>query len=169
VSYAFSLARSLVRTSFPPQSCIAAPQYTRDHLATTTLPYTNHVTHIFTQKTCIANHNKICPKTAQEDTVGGSVSSTLGPSQYDPTSLPMYRHRTHINSALSLLFQESNSVATSNIFSVFPSSFHTPFSYLALLLSFGPHQEIPHVHQTSPNHNVLYAVNKDIFKIINNK
>jgi hypothetical protein len=101
VSYAFSLARSLVLTSFPPRPCIAAPQYTRDHLATMALPYTNHVTHIFTQKTCIANHNKICLKAAQEDTIDGSISSTPGPSQYDPTSLPTYRRRTHINSTLS--------------------------------------------------------------------
>jgi hypothetical protein len=54
-------------------------------------------------------------------------------------------------------------------FSAFSSSFHTPFSCQASLLSFRPHQEIPRIHQTSPNYNVLYAVDKDIFKIINDK
>jgi hypothetical protein len=60
-------------------------------------------------------------------------------------------------------------VASSNIFHAFLSSFHTPFSYQASLLSFGPHQEIWRGHQTPPNHNVLYAVDKDIFKVINDK
>jgi hypothetical protein len=60
-------------------------------------------------------------------------------------------------------------MACSNIFHAFPSSFHTPFSCQALLLSFGPHQEIPRDHQTPPNHNVLYDVDKDIFKVINGK
>jgi hypothetical protein len=88
-------------TSFPPQLCTAAPQHTWDHLAVAALPYTNPVAHILTQKTCIANHNKICPKATQEDTVDGSISSTPGPSQYDPTSHPTYHRRTHINSTLS--------------------------------------------------------------------
>jgi hypothetical protein len=39
----------------------------------------------------------------------------------------------------------------------------------ALLLSFRPYQEIPHGHQAPPNHNVLYAVDKNIFKVINDK
>jgi hypothetical protein len=37
-----------------------------------------------------------------------------------------------------------------------------------LLLSFEPHQEIPRGHQTPPNHNAMYAIDKDIFKVINN-
>jgi hypothetical protein len=60
-------------------------------------------------------------------------------------------------------------VASSNIFYAFASSFHTPFSCQVSLLSFGPHQEILHSHQTHPNHNVLYAIDKDIFKVINDK
>jgi hypothetical protein len=56
-----------------------------------------------------------------------------------------------------------------NIFHAIPSSFHTPFSCQASLLSFRPHKKIPHGHQTPPNHNVLYVVNKDIFKVINDK
>jgi hypothetical protein len=67
------------------------------------------------------------------------------------------------------LSQEYNPVASSNIFHVFPFSFHTPFSCQALLLSFGPHHKIPCGHQTPLNYNVLYAVDKDIFKIINDK
>jgi hypothetical protein len=101
VSHAFPLARPPVLTYFPPLPCAAAPQHTRDHLATTVLPYTNPVAHILTQKTCIASHNKICPKAAQEDTVDGFVSSTAWPSQYDPASLPKYHRRTHMNSTLS--------------------------------------------------------------------
>jgi hypothetical protein len=57
-------------------------------------------------------------------------------------------------------------VASSNVSPAFPSSFHKPFSCQASLLSFGPHQEIPHGHQTPPNHNALYAVDKDIFQAI---
>jgi hypothetical protein len=60
-------------------------------------------------------------------------------------------------------------VASSNIFPAFPSSFHTPFSCQVSLLSFRPHQEISRGHQTPPNHNTLYAVDKDIFKVINDK
>jgi hypothetical protein len=59
-------------------------------------------------------------------------------------------------------------VASSNIFPAFPS-FHKPFSCQASLLSIRPHQEIPHDHQTPPNRIALYAVNKDIFKVINEK
>jgi hypothetical protein len=92
VSHALSLARPPVLTSFPSQSCAATPLHKRDHLAAAALPYTNLIVHILTQKTCIANHNKICLKAALKDTVDGSVSNTLGPSQYDPTSLPTY-HR----------------------------------------------------------------------------
>jgi hypothetical protein len=101
VSHAFSLAQPPVLTSFPPQSCAAAPQHTRDHSAVAALPYTNLIAHILTQKTCVANHNKICPKAAQEDIIDGSVSSTPGPSQYDPASLLMYHRRMHIKSTLS--------------------------------------------------------------------
>jgi hypothetical protein len=53
-------------------------------------------------------------------------------------------------------------------FPVFPS-FHTQLSCQASLLSFEPHQEIPRGYQTPPNHNVLYAIDKDIFKVINEK
>jgi hypothetical protein len=53
-------------------------------------------------------------------------------------------------------------------FPTFPS-FHKPFSYQALHLSFRPHQEIPRGHQTPPNCNVLYAIDKDIFQVINGK
>jgi hypothetical protein len=60
-------------------------------------------------------------------------------------------------------------MTSSNIFHAFPSYFHIPFSCQASLLSFEPHQEIPHGHQTPPNHNVLYVVDKDIFKVINDK
>jgi hypothetical protein len=101
VSHTFSLAQPPVLTSFPPQPCATAPQHTWYCLAVAALSYTNPVAHILTQKNCIANHNKLCPKAAQEDTVDGSISSTLGPSQYDPASLPTYRRRTHINSTLS--------------------------------------------------------------------
>jgi hypothetical protein len=75
LSRIFSLAQSPVVTSFPPQSCAAASQRTQDHSATTVLPYTNRVAHILTQKTYIANHNKICHKTTQKDIVDGSISS----------------------------------------------------------------------------------------------
>jgi hypothetical protein len=51
-------------TYFSPQPCAAAPQHTRDHSAAAVLPYTNPVTHILTQKNCVANHNKISPKAA---------------------------------------------------------------------------------------------------------
>jgi hypothetical protein len=91
VSNAFSLAYPPVLTSFPPQPCATAPQHTRDHSAIAVLPYSNPVAHILTQKTCVANHNKICSKAAQEDTVDGSGSSTPGPSQYDPARPPRYR------------------------------------------------------------------------------
>jgi hypothetical protein len=60
-------------------------------------------------------------------------------------------------------------MASSNIFPVFPSSFHKLFSCQASLLSFGPHQESLRGHQTSPNRNVLYVVDKDILKVINDK
>jgi hypothetical protein len=60
-------------------------------------------------------------------------------------------------------------VAPSNIFPSFPSSFHKPFSCQALLLSFGPDQEISRGHQTPSNRNILYAVDKDIFHVINGK
>jgi hypothetical protein len=60
-------------------------------------------------------------------------------------------------------------VASSNIFHAFPSSFHTPLSCQASLLSFRPYQEIPRGHQTPPNHNILYAIDKDIFKVISDK
>jgi hypothetical protein len=47
------------------------------------------------------------------------------------------------------------------------------FSYTILLPSFAPFlrtsSRIPHGHQTPPNHNVLYAIDKDIFKVINDK
>jgi hypothetical protein len=66
------------------------------------------------------------------------------------------------------LSQESNPLASLNIFHAFPS-FYTPFSCQASLLSLRPHQQIPRSHQTPPNHNVLYGVNKDIFKVINDK
>jgi hypothetical protein len=158
-----------VLTSFPPQPCVIAPQYKRDHSAAAALPYTNLIAHILTEKTCVANHNIICPKTTQEDTIDDSVSSTPGPSQYDPASLSTYHHRIHINSTLSSLSQESNPVASSNIFSSFPSSFHTPFSCQASHISFGPQQKIPHGHQTPHNHNILYAIDKDIFKVVNDK
>jgi hypothetical protein len=59
-------------------------------------------------------------------------------------------------------------VASSNIFSTFPS-FHKLFSCKASLLSFRLHQEIPHGHQTPPNRDALYAINKDIFKVIDDK
>jgi hypothetical protein len=88
-------------TSFPPQPCATAPQHTRDHSAIAALPYTNLEAHILTQKTCIVNHNKICPKAAREDTIDGSVSSTPGSSHDDPASLWTYHRRTHINSILS--------------------------------------------------------------------
>jgi hypothetical protein len=101
VSHVFSLAWPSVITNFPSQPCVIAPQHTQDHLAAAALPYTNPVAHILTQNTCIANHNKICPKAAQEDTIDGSVSSTPGPPHYDPTNLPMYHRRTYINSNLS--------------------------------------------------------------------
>jgi hypothetical protein len=122
-----------VLTSFPPQPCVTAPQYKWDRSAAAALPYTNLIAHILTQKTCVANHNIICPKAAQEDTIDDYVSSTPGPSQYDLASLPTYHRRIHINSTLSSLSQESNPVASSNIFSSFTSSFHTP-----LLPSFAP-------------------------------
>jgi hypothetical protein len=60
-------------------------------------------------------------------------------------------------------------MASSNIFHAFPSSFHTSFSCQVLLLSFRPHQEISRGHRTLPNHNVLYVVDKNIFKVINDK
>jgi hypothetical protein len=59
-------------------------------------------------------------------------------------------------------------VASSNIFPAFPS-FHTPFSCQASLLLFGSQQEISRGHQTPPNHNILYAVDKDLFEVINDK
>jgi hypothetical protein len=83
-------------TYFPPQPYAVAPQHTQDRLAVAVLPYNNHVAHILTQKICVANHNKICLKVMQEDTIDGSVSSTLEPSQYDIASLPTYRHRMHM-------------------------------------------------------------------------
>jgi hypothetical protein len=87
--------------TFPPQPCVAAPQHTWDRSAVVALPYTNPVAHILTQKTCVANHNKICPKAAQEDTIDGSISSTPWPSQYDYACLPTYHRRVHINLTLS--------------------------------------------------------------------
>jgi hypothetical protein len=93
----------------------------------------------------------------------------LGPSRGDLASFLLYRCRTHTNSILDKLSQQSNLVASSNISPVFPSSFHKPFSCQALLLSFEPHQEIPRGHQTPSNCNTLYVVDKDIFQAINDK
>jgi hypothetical protein len=66
------------------------------------------------------------------------------------------------------LSKESNTVAPLNIFHVF-SSFQKAFSCQASLLSFEPHQEIPHGHQSPPNRNVWYAADKDMSYIINDK
>jgi hypothetical protein len=115
-------------TFSPPRPSAAAPQDTWDPSAALALLDTNHAAHILTQKTCIANHNKICPKAAQEDTVDGSVSSTPGPSRDDLARLPLYRLRTHTNSILNKLSQQSNPVASSNVSPAFPPSFHKPFS-----------------------------------------
>jgi hypothetical protein len=60
-------------------------------------------------------------------------------------------------------------MASSIVSPAFPSSFHKPFSCQASLLSFGPQQKIPRGHQIPPNHNILYAVGKDIFQAINDK
>jgi hypothetical protein len=60
-------------------------------------------------------------------------------------------------------------IALLNILHTFSSSFHKPFSCQAMLLSFKSHQEIPHGHRTSPNHTVLYAANKDMLRVINDK
>jgi hypothetical protein len=65
--------------------------------------------------------------------------------------------------------QESNPVAPSNIFHVFSSSFHKPFSCQVALLSFEPHQEIPLGYQTPPNRNVLYVADKDMPQVNNDK
>jgi hypothetical protein len=120
-------------TSFPPQPCNAAPQHTQDHSAAATLPYTNPVAHILTQKTCVANHNKICPKATQEDTADGSVSSMPGPSQYDPASLPTYRCRTHKFNSLLIVPR----IQPGGIFKYF-SRITFFFSYTILLPSFAP-------------------------------
>jgi hypothetical protein len=133
------------------------------------LPDTNPIAHISTQKICIANHNKICPKTAQQDIVDGSVSNTPGPSRDDLVSLPLYRRQMHTNSILDKLSQQSNPVVSSNVSLAFSYSFHKPFFCQPSLFSFGSHQESPHDHQTPPNRNVLYAIDKDIFQAINNK
>jgi hypothetical protein len=104
VSHASSVVRPPVLTSYSPRPSSAAdvtPQDTRDPLVASPLSHTKPVAHVLTRKTYIANQNKICPKAAQEDTVDGSVSSTSGPSHNDVARLPMYRHRTHINSTLS--------------------------------------------------------------------
>jgi hypothetical protein len=169
VSHASSVLWPPVLTFSLPRPSVAAPQDTWDPSTTSALPDTNHVAHILTQKTCIANHNKICPKVVQEDTVDDSVSSTPRPSHDNLASLSLYRRRTHTNSILDKLSQQSNPVVSSNVSPTFPSSFHKPFSCQASLLSFRPHQEIPHGHQTPPNRNTLYVVDKDIFQAINNK
>jgi hypothetical protein len=122
-----------------------------------------------TQKTCITNHNKICFKATQKDIVDGSVFSTPGPSHGNLVSFPLYHHQTHTNSILDKLSQQSNPVASSNVSPAFSSLFHKPLSCQAFLLSYGPHQEILHSHQTPPNRNALYAVDKDIFQAINDK
>jgi hypothetical protein len=159
VSHGSSFLLPPVIAFSPPQPCAAAPQHTWDRSAAATLPYTN----------LIENHNKICPKAAQEDTIDGSISSTSGLSHCDLAHLPMYHRRTQANSTLSQLSQESKPVASSNIFPAFPSSSHKPFSCQVSLLSFIPHQEIPCGHETPPNRNGVYAVDKDIFKVIHDK
>jgi hypothetical protein len=169
VSHASSILRPPVLTFSPPRPSAAAPQDTWDPSAASALPDTNLVAYILTQKTCITNHNKICPKAVQEDIVDSVISSTSGSSHDDLLSLLLYRRRTHTNSILDKLSQQSNLAASSNVSPAFPSSFHKPFSCQTSLLSFGPHQEIPHGHQTPSNHNTLYAINKDIFQAINDK
>jgi hypothetical protein len=82
----------------------------------------------------------------------------------------MYRRRTHTNLTLSLLIVSRIQPGRSfKYFPSFPSSFHKPFHCQASLVSFGPHQEIPRSQQTPPNRNVLYAIEKDIFQVINGK
>jgi hypothetical protein len=88
-------------TSSPPRPSVVAPQDTWDLLAALVLPDTKPVAHILTQKTSVANHNKMCPKVTQEDTVDGSVFSMPGSSRDDLASLPTYHHQTHTNSTLS--------------------------------------------------------------------
>jgi hypothetical protein len=162
-----------VLTFGPPQSSSVAdiaPQDTQNHVAASSMPYTKSVTHALTQKTYLANQNKMCPKHAQKVTPDGSVSSTPGPYHSDRAGrLPFHCRIAQTNSTISELSQESNPMAPSNIFHTFLSSFHKPFSCQALLLSFEPHQEIPHDHRSSPNRNVLYANDNDMSQFIKGK
>jgi hypothetical protein len=128
VSHASSVLQPPVLTISPPRPSVAAPQDTWVPSTALALPETNPVAHILTQKTCIANHNKICPKARQEDIIDGSISGTPGLSRDDLVSLPLYHHRMHTNLILDKLSQQSNPVASSNVSPAFPSSFHKPFS-----------------------------------------
>jgi hypothetical protein len=172
VYHASSVVRPPMLTSPPQPSSTAdvAPHDTRDHWAASPLPHTKPVAHALTKKTYVTNQSEICPKPAQEDNADGSISSMLGPFHDDLASLPMFHCLiAQTNSTLSVLSQESNSVAPLNISNAFSSSFHKPFSCQALLLSFKPHQEIPRGHQSPPNCTILYAADKDMSPVINRK
>jgi hypothetical protein len=101
VSHASSGVWPPVLTSSPPRPTYAtyvAPQDTWDHSSASPLPNAKPVAHVLTQKTCVANQNKIGPKAAQEDS---SDSSTSGMSRDDLASIPTYCCQTHTNSTLS--------------------------------------------------------------------
>jgi hypothetical protein len=79
-----------------------APQDTHDHVATSSLPHTKTVAHALTQKTYLANQNKMCPKHAQKDTADGSISSMPGLYRADRASHPSFHCRlAQSNSTLS--------------------------------------------------------------------
>jgi hypothetical protein len=65
MSHASYVVRPPVLTSFPPRpSSVAddAPQDTRDPSSGSPFSHTKLVAHILTQKSCVANQNKMCPK-----------------------------------------------------------------------------------------------------------
>jgi hypothetical protein len=99
----FSSSAFVVRppllTSSPPQPSSVTdvpPQDTWDPSAastlqhtTSTLQHTKHIAHALTQKTYVANQNKICPKAALEGTSDGSIPSTPAPYCDDHATHPM--------------------------------------------------------------------------------
>jgi hypothetical protein len=152
--HASSIVQPPMLTSSPTQHSSAAdiaPQDTHDPSVASPLQHTKSVAHALTQKTYEENQNEICPKPAQENIADGSVSSTLG----------AYHHNHATLSILKSLLTQTNSS--------FTSFFHKPFSCQAYLLSFEPHQEIPHGPGMSSNHTVLYADDKDMSQVINDK
>jgi hypothetical protein len=105
VYHASSVVWHPMLTFSPPQPASAidvAPHDTRDHVATSSMPHTKPVAHALTQKTYIANQNKMCSKPSQKDTPDSIVSSTPEPFHDDLTSLPTFHFLiAQINSTLS--------------------------------------------------------------------